>query len=150
MGYDIPADHHGSLSKQSKDNKKPLETKQEQETTFTSGAVRKVIKECGHMICPEFDRRVGLIYTEGLESYRDKTINYAEITTARFGLPFDNLLRHLHNHYLRFRAGDLSEDNLAKVGWAIQQIMHQESKGCQHYNILLQEKDRLKEDTLYD
>jgi hypothetical protein len=123
----------------------------EQETTFAGGAKRIVILECSHLICPELNRRVGLIYTEGLDSYPDKSVShYAQISTARFGLPLDNLLRHLDNHYLRYRHGDNSEDNLAKIAWAIQQIMHQEDKNCQHYNLLLKPEDRTaKENTLY-
>jgi len=112
------------------------------ETVFAGGATRKVIKECSHMICPDFLRRVGLIFSEGLENYKDKTITYAEVTTARHGIPYDNLLRHLDNHYLRLRAGDTSEDNLAKIGWALQQIAHQEAPNCQHYNILVKPQDR--------
>jgi hypothetical protein len=123
----------------------------EQETTFSGGAKRKVISECSHLICPELMRRVGLIYTEGLNSYPDKSVtHYAQISTARFGLPLDNLLRHLDNHYLRYRHGDTSEDNLAKIAWAIQQIMHQEDSSCQHYNMFLKHEDRtIKPNTLY-
>lgn len=92
-----------------------------------------------HLICPELERRVALVCAEGLKKYRDRTVSEAEVTTARYGAPLDNLIKHMKNHLNKWLAGDRSEDNLAKVAWTIQQIMHQDAE-CDHLNMIVNEE----------
>ena len=104
---------------------------------FATGATRVPVKEAFHLICPELERRVSLICAEGLENYRDKEFPEVEVTTAIRGMPLYNLIKHAQRHWNFYRAGRKDEDHLAKMAWAIQQIMHQENKECQHYEIFI-------------
>lgn len=94
------------------------------------------------LVCPELERRVGLIFAEGLIKYKDSNVTEADTTTARFGGPLDNLIKHMLNHLNKWRQGDRTEDHLAKIAWSIQQIMHQETN-CEHYNIFLKAENRI-------
>lgn len=113
-------------------------------TLFSSGFTRNVVEEAFHLICPELERRVSLVCAEGLRRHKDETITEAETTTARFGGPPDNLIRHMKRHLNKWLAGNRSEDHLAKVAWAIQELMHAETDGnCEHYNMVLEEAHRI-------
>lgn len=105
---------------------------------FPSGFTRKVVPEAYHLICPELERRVSLICAEGLAKYRDNKIIEADVTTARYGGPPDNIVRHMKRHLNLWLSGNREEDHLAKVAWAIQELMHAETNGvCKHVNMFL-------------
>jgi hypothetical protein len=44
----------------------------------------------------------------------------------RKGLPFSNILNHAMNHLFLYLKGDTTQDNLAKVAWAMFALMHYE------------------------
>lgn len=109
----------------------------ERKETFETGSTRVPIPEHYHAICPELERRVSMICAEGFDHYPDEDVKYAELSTGRKGLPLQNLIKHGAHHWNMWRRGDRTEDHLAKVAWALQQIMHQENPECQHFNILI-------------
>ena len=117
--------------------------KEESMIKYPNGYTRVPIKEAYHLICPELERRLSLIYAEGLKKYKDMSIKEAEVTTARFNSPLDDLIRHMKRHFNLWLSGDRTEDHLAKLAWGITQIMHQEiPSGCQHINIFLNEDNK--------
>lgn len=105
--------------------------------TFATGAVRTPVPEAFHVVCPELERRVVIICAEGIKTYPDDQVEI-EISTAWRGLPLWNILKHAKRHWNLWLSGDRSEDHLAKVAWAVQQIMHQESK-CNHVEVLMKD-----------
>lgn len=108
---------------------------------YDNGATRIPVPEHFHYVCPELERRVAAICAEGHKSYPDKSVEYAELSTGRLGLPVANLSKHARRHWNLYWRGDRTEDHLAKVAWAIAELMHKESletgKPCQHFNILV-------------
>jgi hypothetical protein len=60
-------------------------------------------------IPPSCLRRLAAIYTEGHRRYGSR--NWCK------GLPFSDTYNHIMNHLEKYRAGDRSEDHLAKVAW---------------------------------
>lgn len=69
-----------------------------------------------YSISPIALRRIAKVHYEGDTRYGDN--NY------RKGLPFSNIMNHLINHLMLYLEGDTSQDNLAKVGWAANTLMH--------------------------
>jgi hypothetical protein len=60
-------------------------------------------------IPPSCLRRLAAIYTEGHRRYGSR--NWCK------GLPYSDTYNHIMNHLEKYRAGDRSEDHLAKVAW---------------------------------
>lgn len=122
-----------------------MKQNKEQPKDINNGFTRTVVKEAFHLICPELERRLSLIYAEGLSKYKDEDIKEAEITTARFGGPPDNIVRHMRRHLNLWLSGNRDEDHLAKVSWAIAELMHAETDGkCEHYNMFLKVENRIE------
>lgn len=80
-----------------------------------------------HLVCPQADIRTALICAEGVERHA-LIVDEAEFTTGDKGLPKFNLIKHIQNHWNKWRAGDRTEDHLAKIQWGIQKYMHKESQ----------------------
>ena len=88
------------------------------------------------LICPVALLRLAAIYKEGSLKYGD--VNWCG------GMPISETLNHAERHLQLYKAGDQSEDNLAKVLWNIMAIMHFESK-CQHHKVNEQQKTQDQE-----
>jgi hypothetical protein len=107
-----PKDFHVSLP--------PAETcPPEGRQVFESGAVRDHVELARYDLIPVHClRRLGQIYSEGAVRY--KPYNWTK------GMPFSDVYNHAMEHLAKWREGDRSEDQLAKVAWGIFTLMYYE------------------------
>lgn len=89
-----------------------------QKHTFESGAVRDEVKPRYDLIPLEGLRRLALIYDEGAKKYGD--YNWHK------GMPISDTINHAVEHLYRYLAGDITEDHLPKVAWAMFAVMYYE------------------------
>ncbi len=100
---------------------------QPERVTWASGASRhaKVAGETDRhprfdLISPVGHRRLAEVYGEGALAHGDR--NWER------GMPEDAILNHLEAHLVQWKAGDRSEDHLAKVAWGVYALMHFEER----------------------